>query len=258
VHPFPALRCVDRCKHVLFLTTLQKTLSNGGLGTDIVKKKLTRERAGFPEDTVNKILDSREPQYPHLFARELAYTLEQTDPLTEDVAMSVLMLYLQGTTSLPLAVEFAQRCTSFSALLWERLVSFCLRPENIISESQGSEKLMPTDGVLFGSLLEVAAIYGADVAFLVSQIPDGLQVEGIRPKLVAAIADYRMKVKIHEVVRELGVSDKVRLIQDLYHIWRRAKRISSITGALKVDESKDGRSSISMRRRGNPSVLKIR
>jgi hypothetical protein len=98
------------------------------------------------------------------------------------------------------------------------LLSYCLDDKNDSSPSSSR-------GNLFGTLLEVAARYGSDLAFLISQIPEGLQVEGIRPKLVSAIQDYRLKVKIHDAVNTISCADKVHLMRDLHHISRRAKRI---------------------------------
>jgi hypothetical protein len=81
-------------------------------------------------------------------------------------------------------------------------------------------------GALFGNLLEAAAHNGSDLASLVSRIPEGMSIEGLRPKLIGAVKDYRYKVKLHENVDELLVEDKVSILRELNHVSRRGERIS--------------------------------
>lgn len=173
-------------------------------------------------------------KYPFLFAKELAYLLESYGPPSEDASKTVLSLYLDGASSLPLSVEYAERNTQFSHMLWTYLVSYCLGDK---IDSSSSNK--GTHVNLFGTLLEVAARYGADLAFLVSQIPENLQVEGLRSKLVCAIQDYRLKVKIHDAVKTISCADKVHLIRDLHHISRRAKRIEYIPAGMKPEDKNE-------------------
>jgi len=161
----------------------------------------TKDSHYYPSAQVSDV------KYPFLFARELAYLLECNGPPSEEVSKTVLSLYLDGASSLPLAVAYAERNTQYSNILWTNLVSYSLNVN------------------IFGTLLEVAARYGANLAYLVSRIPKGLQVEGIRPKLVSAIQDYQLKVKIHDGVKTVIYEDKIQLMRDLHYTTRRAKRI---------------------------------
>jgi hypothetical protein len=80
-------------------------------------------------------------------------------------------------------------------------------------------------GALFGNLLEAAAHTGSDLASLVSRIPEGMSIEGLRPKLIAAVKDYRYKVKLHENVDGLLVEDKVSILRELNNVSRRGERL---------------------------------
>ena len=173
---------------------------------------ITQESVYLSSTKINEV------KYPFLFVKELAYLIESYGSDTDDASKSVLYLYLHGASSIPLAVEYAERNSQHSHMLWTYLVSFCLGyPATPTSKN--------ADGSLFGTLIEVAARQGADLSFLVAQIPNGLQVEGIRPKLVSAIKDYRLKVKIYDAVKAISCADKVHLMRDLHHISRRAKRV---------------------------------
>ena len=81
---------------------------------------------------------------------------------------------------------------------------------------------------LFGSLLEAAAHCGADLSSLVARIPEVMAIEGLRPKLIAAVTDYRHKVKIHEYVAEILTEDKVFILRELSHLSRRGTRIAGM------------------------------
>jgi hypothetical protein len=67
---------------------------------------------------------------------------------------------------------------------------------------------------MFGSLLEAAALCGADLAHLVSHIPPGMQVEGLRPRMVSAVADYRLKVELYASADRIGTNEKLVLCQE--------------------------------------------
>jgi len=188
------------------------------------------------------------PKHPHVFARELAHMIEWSggsvtdDKKATDDAKTILNLYLEGVVSLPLAVAYAERKTSHSAMLWEMLVSYCLgtttttTTTTVQTKTDGpsststhvkkeSYEESETNGVLFGSLLEVAARSGADLAHLIVCVPAEMRIKGIRPKLVAAISDYRLKLKIHEAVSDVFLSDKVSLLRDQCHRARRGLRV---------------------------------
>ena len=106
------------------------------------------------------------------FSLELAYIIEHYCEETEAEAFGVLDLYLEGVKSLMLAVSYAQRQKKYSALLWDRLINYCL----------SNETGQAGNGTLFGALLEASALSGADLARLVARIPPGMNVEGLRPR----------------------------------------------------------------------------
>jgi len=160
------------------------------------------------------------------FALELAYIMEHYGNDTADDAAVVLELYLKGAQSLMLAVSFAQRATRHSSTLWHSLIDYCLGTQ---TSSGGGGEDSKTDvkkenGLLFGSLLEAAALSGADLAHLVKQIPHGMGVEGLRHRLVAAVADYRLKLQMHETASTIAVSEKISLLSECSHRSRRGVR----------------------------------
>jgi hypothetical protein len=110
---------------------------------------------------------------------------------------------------LVLAVSFAQRTPSHSSRLWTTLIDYCIAHDN---------------GRLFGSLLEAAALSGADLASLVTKVPPGMAIEGLRPRLVAAVADYRLKLKMHETASEGATQEMISILQELSHRSRRGAR----------------------------------
>ncbi len=110
-------------------------------------------------------------------------------------AKEILQLYLCGAKkkTMFMAVAFTERNTTYSSILFDMLVEHCTTPDPTSNANQNSAM-----GSLFGSLLEAAAHTGSDLASLVSRIPEEMSIEGLRPKLIAAITDYRYKVKMHE------------------------------------------------------------
>jgi hypothetical protein len=150
----------------------------------------------------------------HNFSLELAYIIEHYSEQTEAEAKGILDLYLEGANSIMLAVSYAQRQRQYSSMLWDRLIAYCLNKK--------SSKYK--DGMLFGSLLEAAALSGADLARLVATIPPGMVVEGLRPRLVAAVADYRLKLDIHEAAATAACADRVSLLREITHRARRGVR----------------------------------
>jgi hypothetical protein len=151
------------------------------------------------------------------FAMELAYVMENFGNDSANDARLILDLYLKGCQSLMLAVSYAQRAKSHSKELWDLLLDHCLyRGED--------EKAAAVDGSRFGLLLEAAALSGADLANLVAQIPPGMQVEGLRPRLVAAILDYRLKVKLYETSSRVAKKEKDLLFCECAQRARRGMR----------------------------------
>jgi len=190
-------------------------LPHGGIRSDDIRSSFENCRKD-PKD--NGTL-----KFPHLFAHELAYVIEQSGSISEEDAKKVLLLYLEGVVSLPLAVEYVQRQTSLTSILWETLVNYCLDAE--MEEEPSSRDESGKNGELFGSLLEVAARSGADLAHLVSKIPIGMSIQGIRAKLVSAISDYRFKLKINEDAVKIFSDDKISLLREQCHRSRRGVRI---------------------------------
>ena len=191
-------------------------LPHGGIRSDDVRKALQKCRTGGSDRQDSKVV------YPHLFAHELAYVIERSGSGSEGDAREVLTLLLEGVVSLPLAVEYVERNTSLSPMLWEALVTYCLNAEvDDPTEAVESGK----NGQLFGCLLEVAARSGSDLAHLVSKIPTGMSIHGIRSKLVTAISDYRFKVKINESAAKILSNDKVSLLREQCHRSRRGTRV---------------------------------
>jgi vacuolar protein sorting-associated protein 41 len=164
---------------------------------------------------------------------ELAYILEHYGDESETEAHIVLNLYMKGAKSMILAVSFAQRNKSYSSSLWKSLIRHCLDKES------GKEKHL--DGSLFGALLEAAALSGADLAHLVTQIPPGMAIEGLRPRLVAAVADYRLKLKMHETASEGASQEMISLLREVSHRSRRGARYQLVTAPqLKSFDIEDG------------------
>uniref|UniRef100_A0A7S4I3E7 Vps41 beta-propeller domain-containing protein n=1 Tax=Odontella aurita TaxID=265563 RepID=A0A7S4I3E7_9STRA len=211
------------------MSFLKAALPHGGTRPDDVRRMLEVCREGkrdlaAPDHSTRPI---GSVMHPHLFAKELAFVIEKCGSGTEDDAKIVLLLFLEGAKSLPLAVAYVQRSTAHSAALWEVLVSYCMQPKPTLggAVSSSSDSSNPEDGSLFGSLLEVSARSGADLAKLILKIPAGMRIEGLRPKLVAAVADYRLKEKIHESSAEILLKDKVDLLRELSHRSRRGRRV---------------------------------
>jgi len=158
------------------------------------------------------------------FALELAYILEHYGEIQKDSARVILDLYLSGCKNLMLAVSFAQRTRQFSPVLWEILIDHCLSTGGKESDKEGSSGRQSVDGARFGSLLEAAALSGADLARLVSQIPPGMAVEGLRPRLVGAVSDYRLKLQMRQNAAVIANAEKVSLLCEVAHRSRRGLR----------------------------------
>lgn len=184
-------------------------MPHGGVQAESVRERLAAVRGGRADNSV--------------FARELAFVIEKFGTKTTEDAKEILELYLYGAKNLYLAVSFAERNTKHSNMLWDLLVEHCTSPDLPNGETQDSAQL----GALFGSLLEAAAHTGSDLGSLVSRIPQGMAIEGLRPKLIAAITEYRYKVKIHEQTDIILMEDKVSIARELNHVSRRGELIGN-------------------------------
>lgn len=158
--------------------------------------------------------------FSHAFALELAFVIEQYGDNSEDDALRVLDLYVKGADSLMMAVSYAQRTRDHSSLLWDRLIDHCISSDKRDTRDNDAKYT----GKKFGMLLEAAALSGADLAKLVTHIPAGMAVQGLRTRLVAAVADYRMKLKLHKANAEIGTKEKIALLRELAHRSRRGMR----------------------------------
>jgi len=192
-------------KSTPLLSFVKTILQLGTIGPMEVGKKLEIERRGGSSG---------------ILALELAYFMENFGDDSESEAKLILDLYLTGAQSLMLAVAYAQRTQAYSTMLWETLINHCLPGH----ADKGTSSALTFDGSLFGSLLEAAALSGADLAKLVAQIPQGMQVEGLRPRLVAAIADYRLKVQLHRTSSVIAVKEQTLLFQEAAIRSRRGMR----------------------------------
>jgi hypothetical protein len=180
-----------------------------------------------------------EEGFSHVFALELAYIIEHFGEETEEEAREILELYMKGVGSLTLAVSFAQRNREYSSMLWKILIDYCLTNTSNARVSDDGEQI---DGSLFGFLLEAAALYGADLAHLVTQIPHGMDIEGLRPRLVAAVADYRLKLKMHEAASEAATEEMISILRELAHRSRRGIRYQLSSVQLPTSEKQENHS----------------
>merc|ERR1712194_210404 len=169
-----------------FLTFLKATIPLGGIRIKEVRGLLEKCRSK----------NKNKQNSNTIFARELAYIMECSDSGSEEDAKSILQLYLDSrsssssnsdsnnntaTHSLHLAVAYAQRNIKHSNVLWQMLVHYCVTTQNTIDSNAAN-----TTTSLFGELLESASLYGADLSQIIKQIPKGMIIEGIKPKLVNA------------------------------------------------------------------------
>jgi len=100
----------------------------------------------------------------------------------------------------------AENSISYKAVLWKMVVDFAL-------ESNRAENL--------GELLESAALCGADLSKLVAEIPRGIEISGLKQKLLAAVTDYRNVLSIHIESEKVGKEDHLHLLRCKSHIIRR-------------------------------------
>jgi len=192
------------------LTFLKAALPLGGVLPVDARRVLEIERSKDAEDDDDDNEPSKKGSSSPIFALELAYIVEKYSDETETEAMGILNLYLKGAKSLPLAISYAQRQKKYTSALWDHLISHCLKEAS--------------DGMIYGELLEAAALAGADLSRLVERIPPGMVVEGLRPRLVAAVADYRMKLEIYEAAMAAGSEEQVTLMREIGHRVRRGLR----------------------------------
>jgi vacuolar protein sorting-associated protein 41 len=211
-----AYRVLERSTPLL--SFLKAILPLGAIGPAEVGKMISAERRGSAGVS-------------HTLALELAYIMEAFGNESESDALLILELYIRGAESIVLGVSFAQRTNSHAAKLWQTLVDHCLS-SNTADNHDKSNRSNHNMGTMFGSLLEAAALCGADLAHLVSQIPPGMQVEGLRPRLVSAVADYRLKVELYASADRIGTNEKLYLCQEAVSRSMRGMRFDRSKGAI--------------------------
>ena len=191
------------------LSFLKTVLHLGGLNPTEVAKQLQIQRKGGAGMS-------------GVFALELAYILDRYGEHSKENVNVVLELYLHGAKSLMLAVSFAQRSKENKAELWQKLISYCLATDK---KKEGEDSSNGSN--LFGSLLEAAALSGADLAHLVTKIPPGMPIEGLRPRLVGAVSDYRWKLQMHKSANEVARREILDLFRENEHKTRRGRRFEA-------------------------------
>jgi len=219
------------------LSFLRVVLPLGGISAIEAGKRLRVERKGGTGVS-------------HVFALELAYIMENFGNKSEQDSRLILDLFLKGATSLMHAVAFAQRSKEYSSTLWEILIEYCLKNSASKQEAASSK-----DGSLFGLLLESAALSGANLAYLVSQIPPGMSIEGLRPRLVAAVADYRWKLQMHDGASQVANTEKVDLLREVSHRARRGVRYHPSDRIKPPEWTKDD--STAAREQTGPPTVKV-
>lgn len=177
---------------------------------------LRSQESNDSDDEEDEAKEDNSPEISHSFALELAYIIENYSEQTKAEALGILDLYLEGANSIMLAVAYAQRQRQYSSNLWDKVINHCLSNKKNVGKTQ--------DGFLFGALLEAAALSGADLARLVARIPPGMVVEGLRPRLVAAVADYRLKLDIHHAATSAASEERISLLREVTHRSRRGVR----------------------------------
>jgi hypothetical protein len=208
------------------LLFLKAALPLGGIRPDEVRRLFEIKRSDGMDDIA---------EFPTSFALELAYVIEHYGDGSEEDSQQVLDLYLKGAKSVTLAAAYAQRNKAHATILWETLIEHCTAGGGPGESTDGEEG--KADGTMFGSLLEAAALCGADVALLVSSIPEGMNIEGLRPRLVAAVADYRMKLTMHEAAADVCRKDRIGLLRELGHRSRRGLRQKCISNSVEYATS---------------------
>lgn len=243
------------------LQFLKAAMPHGGIRPSEIRKILESCRYDIHSDDEEKNFLSKPLKFPHLFAHELAFVMERSGKGNQEDSKKILILYLEGVVSLPHAVEYIQRNPRMSSELWEFLISYCL------STKDGGKK---SSGRVFGSLLEVSARSGADLATLVAKIPKKMKIAGVRTKLVKAIADYRLKLEMHDACMNIIGVDKVSLLREQCYRSRRGTRIELVSDRQELrpvmkDEDdemdivlkpwRDGRTRLDLKRKSRRSMV---
>jgi len=165
------------------------------------------------EDRRKELMTDRNSEIG-LFSIELAYAIEKSG-VGKDDAVEVLRLYLEEVGSLPLAVQYVESVKENHGEMHEVLMGILV---DACSERQA-----------IGDLLEVSAQYGGDVAALVAQIPKGTLINGLIPKLAAAVSNYQLRLKMYQSTSLLYEKDKVDSMRMYLHRSRRGRLIDLST-----------------------------
>ncbi|KAJ0963912.1 hypothetical protein J5N97_029034 [Dioscorea zingiberensis] len=113
--------------------------------------------------------------------------------------------------------------------LWEELIKLCLRKPEMV-----------------GMLLE-HTVGNLDPLYIVSMVPNGLQIPRLRDRLVKIITDYRTETSLRHGCNDILKADCVNLLVKFYKEARRAIYLNSIEEEIreKKDESTSSQASSS-------------
>jgi hypothetical protein len=241
------------------LQFLKAAMPHGGIRPSEIRKTFECCRYDIDSYDDETSLANRPLKFPHLFAHELAFVMERSGKGNEEDAKKILTLYLEGVVSLPHAVEYIQRNPRMASELWEYLISYCLNTKESGKKSR-----------VFGSLLEVSAQVSGNLSSIVARIPKKMKIQGVRKKLVNAIADYRLEVEMHNICMDIIGADKVSLLREQCHRSRRGTRVDLVSDhqdlrpVIKNEDDemdiilrpwRDGQTRLSLKRRSRRSLV---
>ncbi|KAM0945251.1 putative chromatin regulator PHD family [Dioscorea sansibarensis] len=123
--------------------------------------------------------------------------------------------------------------------LWEELIKLCLRKPEMV-----------------GMLLE-HTVGNLDPLYIVSMVPNGLQIPRLRDRLVKIITDYRTETSLRHGCNDILKADCVNLLVKFYKEARRAIYLGSIEEEIR--EKKDERaSSQAIERVANTKTMELK
>ena len=122
-----------------------------------------------------------------------------------------MSLYLINCSSVYLGIKYATNHSTQKEMLLTLVVTHCLQ--------DGGKKI--------GQLLESASEVGADLSRLVREIPTGVEIDGLKDKLLKAISDYRQFLNLNAETLAIAGSERLHLLQTCSHTVRRGTRVSA-------------------------------
>jgi len=140
--------------------------------------------------------------------QEMVYILSRLGNTKEALA-----LIIEELEDVPQAIEFIKN--SHDASLWSDLVDRSLKSPRFIAGLLGN----------IGTAVMMEKDQGVDPAQLISKIPMGMRVPGLRDKLVKIISDYTMQLQLRESCNLVLKADCFELLKKLCYQQRRAMRV---------------------------------